>query len=373
MALCHGLSDRLDMGNRFDLLRLAAALAVFAAHGEFLYRLKLPVPFPGHSLGSLAVYVFFFISGYLVCQSWMRDPVWGAFWLKRLMRVFPGLIVSVVFSVFVLGWAVTTLEAADYFSAPATWRNFFNNAAGLATVQTLPGVFETNPFAKAVNGSLWTIRYELAMYLVLVLVALCGQGRRWAHPLVAAVLAVLWQVASAAGWDASLSASRSLFAEVFRWRDFCAFGVPFFAGSTLAIYSVRPQAWMMAVAVAGFACAWGAMDAWVRQMAVWIGVSCGIFYIAHVGAHAAGILRWRADLSYGVYIYAFPVQQAVTEHGLRVGWGLAWCLSVSLALILTLAVLSWYGVERPCILAAQRYLKRDAARHGAKTKPATSS
>ena len=52
------------MPNRFDLLRLAAALAVLLAHGDFLYRLHLPVPFVGHSLGSLAVYVFFFISGY---------------------------------------------------------------------------------------------------------------------------------------------------------------------------------------------------------------------------------------------------------------------------------------------------------------------
>ena len=50
------------MGNRFDALRLAAALGVFASHGVFLYALRLPVPFAGHSLGSLSVYVFFFIN-----------------------------------------------------------------------------------------------------------------------------------------------------------------------------------------------------------------------------------------------------------------------------------------------------------------------
>ena len=155
------------MANRFDLLRLTAALAVLFAHGDFLYRLHLPVPFVGHSLGSLAVYVFFFISGYLVCQSWRREPALGAFWVKRLARVFPGLVVAVVFSVAVLGWAVTTLPSAAYWQAPGTWLNLLNNAAGLATVQTLPGVFESNPFARAVNGSLWTIRYELAMYALL--------------------------------------------------------------------------------------------------------------------------------------------------------------------------------------------------------------
>lgn len=46
--------------NRFNLIRLAAAVAVLLSHGEFLYRLTLPVPFPGHTLGSLAVYCFFF-------------------------------------------------------------------------------------------------------------------------------------------------------------------------------------------------------------------------------------------------------------------------------------------------------------------------
>ena len=64
---------------------------------------------------------------------------------------------------------MTTLPSADYLSAPLTWLNLANNAAALATVQTLPGVFESNPFARAVNGSLWTIRYELLMYLVLAL------------------------------------------------------------------------------------------------------------------------------------------------------------------------------------------------------------
>ena len=128
------------MPNRFDILRLAAALAVFLAHGEYLYRLSLPVPFPGHSLGSLAVYVFFFISGYLVCLSWIRQPAWQAFWVKRLARVFPGLVVAVTFYVCVVGWAVTTLSSSAYWQAPGTWLNFASNAAGLSAVFLAWGV-----------------------------------------------------------------------------------------------------------------------------------------------------------------------------------------------------------------------------------------
>jgi len=342
------------MGNRFDALRLAAALGVFVSHGVFLYRLWLPVPFPGHSLGSLAVYVFFFISGYLVCQSWMRDSAWRAFALKRAARIFPGLVIAVAFSVFVLGWAVTTLPSATYWSAPGTWLNFVNNAVGLATVQTLPGVFESNPFARAVNGSLWTIRYELLMYLVLALLASCARGRRWVYPVMVVALALLWLSARRWQWDARLDSAGGWVAELFRWRDFCGFGVPFFGGSAFAAYALRPRWWMPAAALWAALCAYSTGSEPLRQLAVWALVACGVFYAAHVAAPVRQG-RGRVDLSYGVYIYAFPVQQAMTEQSLRHGWPLAVCMVSSLVLVLALALVSWLCVERPGIEAVQRW------------------
>jgi len=363
------------MPNRFDLLRLAAALAVFAGHGAILYHLHFIVPLPGHSLGSLAVYVFFFISGYLVCQSWQRDPQWGRFWLRRALRIFPGLAVAVAFSV-LLGWAVTTLPTGQYWSAAGTWLNLVNNMAALATVQTLPGVFEGNPFARAVNGSLWTIRYELMMYCVLaalawgaqVLCAASGSTPRWIFPLCTMVLAALWHVAAASGWDAalhSLDEAGNPLAALFRWADFCAFGVPFFMGAAMAAYAVRPRGWMGAVAL--LACAFAALtfDALARQIAVWILVGCGVFYAAHAGlaaAHPHGAQqarparRWSVDLSYGVYIYAFPLQQAAVELCLRRQWSFAACMALSLAATLLMAWLSWHLIERPAIDAARRWL-----------------
>lgn len=357
--------------NRFNLLRLAAALAVFVAHGDFLYRLHLPVPFAGHSLGSVAVYVFFFISGYLICQSWSREPDWYAFWTKRLMRIYPGLVVAVAFSVCIVGWSVTTLSSAEYWQAPGTWINLANNAAGLATVQTLPGVFESNPFARAVNGSLWTIRYELAMYFLLALLAWGGRGRRWVYPVAVCVLALLWGVARSVGWDAAIEAAGGGVADVFRWRDFCGFGVPFFMGSTMAAYAVRPQWWMGWAAGVMAACAFYSSSVVLVQGAVWVLVVLGTFHAAHAGSPGPqNRPRGQTDLSYGVYIYAFPIQQAATEFGLREGWPLAACLVVSLGSILLLAAFSWQCVERPCIRAAHRYL---AVRRQSQSRPAASS
>ena len=355
------------MRNRFDLLRLAAALSVFLAHGEYLYRLTLPVPFPGHSLGSLAVYVFFFISGYLVCQSWIREPDWQAFWVKRVARVFPGLVVAVTFYVCVVGWAVTTLPSAAYWQAPGTWLNFASNAAGLSAVYSLPGVFESNPFAGSVNGSLWTIRYELAMYFVLALLSWLAGGRRWVYPLVALSLALLWQLARMGNWVAGFEASGGLITSLLRVADFCAFGVPFFLGCTMAGYVATPRRWMAAVALLTGLVALYVGSTLLRQVAVWTMIACGIFYLAHMGysrANAAGGTRTqrpgrgRVDLSYGVYIYAFPIQQAATEQCLARGWSLSACLLLSLVPILLLAWLSWVCVEQPSMRAAQRWLQR---------------
>ncbi|WP_298214171.1 acyltransferase [Acidovorax sp.] len=343
--------------NHFNLLRLAAALAVFVAHGDFLYRLHLPVPFAGHSLGSVAVYIFFFISGYLICQSWSREPDWFAFWIKRLMRIYPGLVVAVVFSVCIVGWSATVLTSADYWQAPGTWSHLANNAAGLATVQTLPGVFESNPFARAVNGSLWTIRYELAMYFLLAFLAWGGGGRRWVYPMAVCVLASLWGAARSGGWDAAIEAAGGGVADVFRWRDFCGFGVPFFMGSTMAAYAVRPQWWMGWVAGAMVVCAIYSSSVVAVQVAVWALVVFGTFHVAHArNPGQRSRARGQTDLSYGIYIYAFPIQQAATEFCLREGWPLSVCMLVSLGFILMLAALSWHCVERPCIQAAHRYL-----------------
>ena len=93
----------------------------------------------------------------------------------------------------------------------------------------------------------------------------------------------------------------------------------------------------------------------LRQLAVWCLIALGSFYLAHVALSAQGAARrGSVDLSYGVYIYAFPMQQAVTEWSLQRGWPLWVCMGASLGLVLALAWLSWFGVERPCIRAAQK-------------------
>ena len=353
--------------NNFNLLRLLAAVAVLFSHGEFLYRTQMPVPFAGHSLGSVAVYVFFFISGYLVAQSWARSPHVLGFAVKRVGRIYPGLIVSVVFSVAVVGALMTSWPAAAYWRDGLTWANLLNNALGLSTVQVLPGVFEHNPFARAVNGSLWTIRYELMMYALLAGVSCLstrlGIGlQRLIYLVVLLILAASWCLLMTLDGPNQPSWFPGWLRELWSARDFTSLGVYFFIGSAFAQWNVRGQAAQHVLGLLGVA-AWvlarTSADPVLIQLGLWLGIPALTFCLAHWGS---AWLRGRphADVSYGVYIYAFPIQQAVTQISLARGWSLAVCLAASLALTVLMATCSWFCVEKPGIAATRRWLNRRA-------------
>ena len=350
-----------DHRNNFNLLRLLAAVAVLFSHGGFLYRLQMPVPFVGHSLGAFAVCVFFFISGYLIAQSWERSSDGVDFAAKRLGRIYPGLVVATLFSIVVVGAAMTTWSQADYWSSTVTWTNLLNNSAGLATVQVLPGVFEHNPFARAVNGSLWTIRYELGMYLLLALVACLGARRLLGtYVLTALILAAIWGLGMSRQWPGAPESAPEWFKQLWSWKDMTSLGVYFFIGSAFAAARLKSH-WVLAVVgVAALVLArWSSSILWVQPL-LWIGVSCATFYLAFFGvAWMKG--RPHADISYGTYIYAFPIQQAVTEISLARGWSLAVCLALSLVITLVLATVSWFWVEKPAIAWTRAWLGRRKA------------
>ncbi|RYF42598.1 MAG: acyltransferase, partial [Cytophagaceae bacterium] len=196
----------------------------------------------------------------------------------------------------------------------------------------------------SVNGSLWTIRYELLMYLLLSLAGVAGwTRRRWVYPVGALAMALWWL------WARWVGATGSAWTfDVFTAPDVSAFGVVFLLGCTFAAYQVRSGPKLLAVAAGGAVLALTTHSAWSVQIGVWLLVAFGIFWAAYAGARRWG--GWpREDLSYGVYIYAFPIQQAVTEISLRHGWSLAVCIALSLVLTLAMAAFSWFCVEKPCV------------------------
>ncbi|RZJ15451.1 MAG: acyltransferase [Acidovorax sp.] len=322
--------------NNFDALRVAAALLVIWSHQFALMGRPVPLVF-GNEPGALGVVLFFAISGYLVTQSWIADPSLPRFAIRRALRIWPGLTVLVVLSVFILGPMLTELPLQNYFDHPATHQHLFNLV--LKTQTSLPGIFTSNPHPGSLNGPLWTIPLEVGCYVGLAFAGVLGLMRwRW-YPLVifavsAAILQLRYSTPSPPQWSFGLQYAMifALGASLSRWSFFWfrypwrTAGIVLSACSLLYYYGPAPlngQSPLFALAVLGVV--WGSSRT--------------------PGAASAGRF---GDFSYGLYIYGFPVQQIVI-------WGFANQLSFPVALSLSLggalfcAALSWHFIEKPAL------------------------
>jgi peptidoglycan/LPS O-acetylase OafA/YrhL len=292
----------------FDLMRLIAALLVVVSH-TFPLAGKAPLTIVGvEDLGALGVSIFFVISGFLVSASYVRDP--KAYLVKRLLRIEPGLIAALTITVVALGF-MTTAAAGEY--APKAAMYVLRNAMFLPTDHDLPGLFASNPMPGVVNGVLWTLRLEVAFYGVLMLIR---ADRRVVLALAIACGAV-WAGMSVItpGW-AEERATRIAFLAA---RN----GLLFFAGAAIQLMALRIPLWLAGASVLAFPI--------VGPLAL----PTAVLGLARPG-------KLPADLSYGIYIYAFPVQQVLAGYG--------WLnLPVALLAVLPFAAFSWFLVERPAL------------------------
>ena len=120
-------------------------------------------------MGSIAVDVFFITSGFLVTASLLTRQSIIEFVWARVLRIYPALLILVLFTVFVLGVYFTSLPLSAYFTSGRTYTYLLkcSTLISLGVPFKLPGVFDNNPFKSAVNGSLWTMPYEVRMYAIL--------------------------------------------------------------------------------------------------------------------------------------------------------------------------------------------------------------
>ena len=325
------------IANNFDALRSLAALVVVASHAFLLtdggYSQE-PVFILSNGQttgGGLAVLVFFVMSGYLVTQSFLRSPDPYRFIVARMLRIMPGLAVVLLLTAFVLGPLCATLPPSALFVTGHAVRYVAGNVTFLQPIDTLPGLFGTNPFPLSVNGSLWTLRYEVACYgLVLVLGVAGLLGRRSLMVLFgAALIGLVWGSRTHPGLE---------------------FLADFLAGAVYCVARPRRHA-AVTLACAALCVA----SLYVGYMSL-IGATAGALLLLHVATAPSIGLRWLnryGDFSYGIYIYAFPIQQVAAQHFGSMGW--AFNLAVSLPLLLACAALSWFTIERPAL----RYRPRD--------------
>lgn len=334
--------------NAFDFLRVAAAWAVLYSHSFAVVGLPEPQPIAGQSFGSLAVATFFAISGFLVCQSWRRDPSIWRFAARRALRILPGLSVVVLITALIIGPIFSSLPIRDYFLDVRSWL-YIPKAISFIAIPILPGLFETNPYPNANNGSLWTLRYEALMYGGLALAGSLAAPKK----LLAAIMMLL---AGCVGlWLVLVFLELAPWPIPFVWRlgtelygDRVGYlGAYFFAGCFAQIIFMRIPISLTAAA-ALMAAASFIPDKRAAMIFLWLAIP----YSAITFAYRAPAIFRRVnghDYSYGLYIYAFPVQQVVAQVTPTPSENWLLTLVVSTVITGTLAGLSWRFIERPAL------------------------
>jgi len=331
----------LERTNNFTLIRVIAAAVVILDHS---YRLVGQAPpltgLLGYTdIGTIAVYTFFIMSGHLLLSSWAANPRWFAFFFKRFMRIMPGLCFALLFGALLVGPLMTTLPVGDYLHSAATREYVLQNLILFRASYNLPGVFgpARNPFP-AVNGSIWTLCYEVTLYLVVpALGFMMLRSRRTAGT-------VLLLAAAALPWErlgTMMPVTWLLYAQM------ATFARYFLVGAVLFAHRDRiPMRWFLAcgLAVTLAASLGHPWAAWVSYVVL----PYEVVYLARLRIPlVAGAFR-RRDPSYGMYLLAFPVQQSLISVG---GRHLDPLLIFAVATPITVccALISWTFIEAPAM------------------------
>lgn len=323
--------------NNFDALRLLLALLVIFSHSypllgkdnqELFGRLTRQT-----DGGQIAVDWFFVISGFLITASWQHSrSVWD-YAARRCRRIYPGFVIALCVCAFVVG-PIGADDAANYFHQHDIFA-FIYRPLLFRQVISVQNVFSHQAQPGNLNGSLWTIRFELFCYVIVAIVGCCNLFRR--------------RILLMGAFLASLAVYRfwhgRLIIPYFDYLDDLPRFVTFFlAGAVFYLYRDRiPYSrWIAAVSVLGI------------LMSCWHGFSFLfplfgtylLFYLAfNHSIRCYGAAKY-GDFSYGTYLYAFPIQQMIVMKFGSVLGPLTLFL-VAAPATLAVAVLSWHLVENP--------------------------
>ncbi|KQZ24486.1 MULTISPECIES: acyltransferase [unclassified Microbacterium] len=340
--------------NSLNLFRLVLAFLVLLAHGYYVVGRTDSPGFNGENLGGWAVIGFFVLSGFLITRSRMRtDP--GTFLLHRIARIMPAFVVCLLVTALVFGPIAQLLthgSLAGYFTTDPTpleyvWGNLFLRIEHYQIGTSLSDV----PYPNAWNGSLWTLYFEFLCYLSVWVLGGLAVFRRSIS-----VVAGLWaasvivRVCYAMGVTGGLDGNFGLFSRL----------LPYFLGGSL-IYLVV-QRWGLVPLVGMISIPLAAV------LMVFVPVAGGpiaapligyaLLYLSTVIPQPAWIAR--NDVSYGFYIYAWPVQQLVVILG-GAGLGIAVYTGITTVVTFALGWLSWMLVERHFIRFARGSQKSEKA------------
>ncbi len=327
--------------NNFDFLRLTFAVFVIITHSYIISGLKdcdfLCQVTPNNiNLSYLGVRGFFIISGYLIFQSLIRSRSLINFYWKRFLRLIPGLFVVLLLTV-LLGQFI-------YQGLIPYWLNRHvimylpNNLILFKSQISFEGMFEHNPHPNIINGSLWTLVYEFSFYITLSLMFFLKNSTLK----ISVVLLLVYLVFNII----NLFFTKELAGYGVHAMDIVSFaqlGSFFIGGSILASlnigkYKRRNTALFISLFLLILAVV---IDQFYNFQFLLLPLVIILFGLKST-KWVAGINKFTGDLSYGLYIYSFVVQQTLMYF---FKLNQASLLVYSLMLSIIFSYLSWYLIE----------------------------
>jgi peptidoglycan/LPS O-acetylase OafA/YrhL len=302
------------LSNNFDGLRLLLAFVVILGHQDHRRQWA----------ADAAVLAFFVLSGLLISRSWFADPNVWRFVQRRFLRIWPA-----------LALVVLVCSAAIYVFASGPWAQMEQLASVFYLRNLWLNIFDWSFFPwrpPGMNGSVWTLPFEVDLYAALALIGLMGRRAFFVVALLVWV-AAFFSVATV-GSPTSVGSAWSLY--------FAGF---FFGGALLGRWSkwLRPSVVLLAVGVGAalLACGWGVAGRLILIPAATVGIGMRSWPVLQS-------LSKFGDLSYGTYLWGWPVQQ-VTRLWLPADTGVWLQLLVVVPQVLILALISWHVVEKTAL------------------------
>lgn len=331
--------------NNFDFCRFWLAVMVIFSHsfalveGDERNELMGIITQRQIGSGSFAVNCFFAISGFLITHSWLRSSSTSSFLLKRVLRIYPGFIVAVLVGLFIVG----PLSTEQFGLSKQSWLTLPVFLAALRPIEPI-GSFPNNAFPGAINGSLWTIPYEFKCYLALMVMGFVGLLGRYknltVYLFITTVLGSYFypMVAVPAldrGAFAAIAGSALNWAKIFPW---------FLAGTTFYLFRDRiPLTSGFAAIAIGITIAATALPP-AGHLLFPFGITYLLFWFSlSFPIHFDHWARY-GDFSYGIYLYAFPIQQLIVMKVPGISPIQLFLLSTPLSVIA--GMMSWHLIEK---------------------------
>jgi len=300
--------------------------------------------FPSLTFGDLAVDGFFIISGFLITGSYLSSKGVVSYLRKRVARIYPGFIVSSLVCVLIVGPAT-----GAYFKGGAVWA-FGSTVAHMALLlpPAMANVFAGTPY-RVLNGSAWTIQYEFVCYLLVILLGRAGLLKSWI-PVAAASLVCLALVGFAPGLVGD-PLNRLPLHNVILLGDRSAIlrlGGLFLAGAAFYLAQDRVPLRKPYLAAAFVCLCLTLLDARLTNLGLGI---FGAYVLLAVAALGSGTILARInnrnDISYGVYLYAWPIEKTLLWFGFSTGLLALGLTTFALAAIA--GAISWFLIEKPAM------------------------